>query len=131
MLDGAKFGAALGALLLIAGCAMAPAQFNGGVLTDDNGMTLYTFDKDPAASGRSVCNGKCADSWPPLKAAADAKPGGKYTVITRDDGAKQWTYDGKPLYLWVKDKKPGDRTGDGFRKLWHVVKQPESPKGGY
>lgn len=131
MLDRAKIGAALGAMLLVAGCATAPTQFNGGVLTDSKGMTLYTFDKDKAGSGRSVCNGKCAVKWPPLKASTEAKPSGKYTVVTRNDASRQWAYDGKPLYLWVKDKKPGDRTGDGVAKVWHVVKEPGGSMGGY
>jgi len=131
MLARAKIGAVVGAVLLMAGCVATPAQFTDGVLTDAKGMTLYTFDKDTGGSGRSVCNGRCAVAWPPLKAAADAKPGGGYTIISRDDGAMQWAYDGKPLYLWAKDKKPGDRTGDGYRNVWHVVKQPRSSMGGY
>lgn len=124
MLAHAKIATALGVLVLVAGCATAPAQFSGGVLTDSKGMTLYTFDKDAAGSGRSVCNGRCAAAWPPLKAEADARASGKYTIVTRDDGSRQWAYDGKPLYLWVKDRKPGDRTGDGFRNVWHVVNEP-------
>jgi len=122
---------ALGAVALIAGCAAGPAKFENGVLTDSEGMTLYTFTKDAAGSGRSVCNGRCAKNWPPLSAGADAKAHGPYSVITRDDGGKQWAYDGMPLYLWVKDKKPGDRTGDGFRGVWHVVKQPARGMGAY
>ena len=43
-------------------------------------------------------------------------------IITRDDGGKQWAYKGKPLYLWAKDAKPGDKTGDGFNNVWHVAK---------
>lgn len=27
-----------------------------------------------------------------------------------------------PLYYWVKDKKPGDVTGDGVNGVWHVAK---------
>lgn len=121
----------LGAAGIIAGCATGPAKFEDGVLTDSKSMTLYTFDKDTAGSGRSVCNGGCAKNWPPLAAGADAKAHGPYSVITRDDGSKQWAYDGMPLYLWVKDKQPGDRTGDGVRGVWHVVKQPASRMGGY
>ena len=56
-------------------------------------------------------------------ATATNSAGGDYTVVTRDDGSKQWAYKGKPLYLWVKDAKPGDRTGDGFNKVWSVVRQ--------
>ena len=96
----------------------------GGVLTGATGMTLYTFDKDTAGSGKSVCNGPCATNWPPLMAADMAKPYGEYTVISRDDGKKQWAYKGKPLYFWVKDQKPGDKTGDGFLNgAWHVAKE--------
>jgi predicted lipoprotein with Yx(FWY)xxD motif len=100
----------------------APTKTMDGVLTNSAGMTLYTFDKDAAGSGKSVCNGQCAANWPPLMAAADAKASGDYTVITRDDGGKQWAYKGKPLYLWVKDSKPGDKTGDGVINAWHVAR---------
>ena len=33
----------------------------------------------------------------------------------------QWAYDGKPLYLWIKDTKPGDMTGDGVNDVWHTA----------
>jgi len=93
----------------------------GKVLTDGSGMTLYTFDKD--AGGKSACNGPCAANWPPLMAAANAKPEGAFTVVVRDDGSKQWAQGGKPLYTWKNDKKPGDITGDGFLNgAWHIAK---------
>ena len=103
--------------------ADAPAKAADGILVNATGMTLYVFDKDPANTGKSVCNGPCAALWPALAAAADAKPAGAYSVITRDDGAKQWAYKGRPLYLWVKDQNPGDKTGDGVLGVWHVVKE--------
>jgi predicted lipoprotein with Yx(FWY)xxD motif len=93
----------------------------GDMFVDAKGMTLYTFDKD--TDGKSACNGPCATNWPPLMATADAKPMVAWTVVTRDDGSKQWAYKGKPLYTWVKDTKPGDTTGDGFMNgVWHVAK---------
>jgi predicted lipoprotein with Yx(FWY)xxD motif len=104
------------------GSAPAGIKVMDGVQTNNAGMTLYTFDKDVAGSGKSVCNGACAGLWPPLLAAADAKPSGDYTIVTRDDGARQWAYKGKPLYLWTKDTKPGDRTGDGFNNAWRLAK---------
>jgi predicted lipoprotein with Yx(FWY)xxD motif len=91
------------------------------VLADSKGMTLYTFDKD-ATPGKSACNGQCAKNWPPLAAKANAKPMGDWTVVTRDDGSKQWAYKGKPLYTWVKDSKPGDTSGEGVNNVWHVAK---------
>ena len=103
--------------------APAPAKFDGGVLVGPNGMTLYTFDKDPTGSGKSVCNDKCAGLWPPLMAAADSQAAGNFSVITRDDGGKQWAWQGKPLYYWIKDGKPGDQTGDNVNSVWHVIKQ--------
>jgi predicted lipoprotein with Yx(FWY)xxD motif len=117
------------AIIGLAGCSsygssnpVSPTKVMDGVLTNSAGMTLYTFDKDPAGGGKSECNGPCAANWPPLLAAADAKASGDYTIITRADGARQWAYKGKPLYLWVKDTKPGDRTGDGFNNAWRVAR---------
>ena len=89
------------------------------VFTDAKGMTLYIFDKD--TSGKSNCNGECAVKWPPLMAAADAKDEGEFTIVTRDDGAKMWAYEGMPLYYWYEDTKPGDTTGDGVGGVWHLA----------
>ncbi|RJG11590.1 COG4315 family predicted lipoprotein [Massilia cavernae] len=111
-------------LLFAAGSAIAAApalkQANG-ILVDHNGKTVYTFDKDVADSGKSVCNGPCATLWPPVAAGA-AQLLTPYSVVARDDGNKQLAYKGKPLYLYAADKKPGDRTGDNFKDIWHVVK---------
>lgn len=114
--------ASLLAVAFAASAQMAPAmKAADGTLTNDKGMTLYTFAKD--AGGKSACNGPCAGNWPPLMAGADAKASGDWSVITRDDGSKQWAYKGQPLYTWSKDSKPGDKTGDGFLNgAWHVAK---------
>jgi predicted lipoprotein with Yx(FWY)xxD motif len=116
---------AFGLGLLAAGCSSmmpaAPAQASDGVLTGKNGMTLYTFDRDVAGSGKSVCNGPCATNWPPLMAAADEKAAGDYSIVVRDDGAKQIAYKGKPLYYWAKDTKPGEKTGNGVNNLWRTA----------
>lgn len=90
-----------------------------GVLTDANGMTLYIFDADK--DGMSSCYDACAANWPPLIAAADATADGDYGLTDRTDGTKQWTYKNMPLYLWVKDTKPGDMTGDGVKGVWHTA----------
>jgi predicted lipoprotein with Yx(FWY)xxD motif len=116
---------AAAALLAVTACASnppAPASVADGVFVGANGMTLYTFDKDAAGSGKSVCNGPCATNWPPLAAAANASASGDWSVITRDDGSRQWAYKGKPLYFWAKDQKPGDRSGDGFNKVWQLAR---------
>lgn len=113
------------AALALAACAATPptpARLADGVFVGANGMTLYTFDKDTAGAGKSVCNGPCATNWPPLAAAAGDTASGDWSVITRDDGSRQWAYKGKPLYFWAKDQKPGDRSGDGFNKVWQLAR---------
>jgi len=102
--------------------AASPAMASDGMLTGSNGMTLYTFDKDAAGSGKSMCNGPCAANWPPLMATDADAASADYSIVTRDDGKKQWAFKGKPLYFWSKDVKAGDKTGDGFNNLWHVAK---------
>jgi predicted lipoprotein with Yx(FWY)xxD motif len=114
--------AILGACASLGGAPM-PAKFDGGTLVNPAGMSLYAFDKDAAGSGKSTCNGPCAVNWPPLKAADTDRASGDWSIVTRDDGSKQWAFKGKPVYLWVKDQKPGDKTGDGVNKVWHVVAQ--------
>ncbi|MBZ8142433.1 hypothetical protein CLD22_21350 [Rubrivivax gelatinosus] len=111
-------------LLAAAGPSLAsdaPGTAADGVLVGANGRTLYTFDRD-ATPGKSACNGPCATNWPPLAAASDAKDHGDWSVVTRDDGTKQWAYKGKPVYYWSKDQKPGDRTGDGVNGVWHAAR---------
>jgi predicted lipoprotein with Yx(FWY)xxD motif len=106
----------------VALAAGAPAAPMHGVMATPSGATVYTFDKDAAGSGKSACNGPCAKLWPPVMAAADAKAEGEWSVVTRDDGAKQWAYKGRPVYLYASDAKAGDRTGDNFKDVWHVIK---------
>jgi predicted lipoprotein with Yx(FWY)xxD motif len=90
------------------------------ILTDAKGMVLYTFAKD--TPGQSACAGQCAANWPPLVAAADAEPSGDWTIITRADGTRQWAHQGRPLYAFVKDAKPGERSGDGLAGgAWKVA----------
>jgi predicted lipoprotein with Yx(FWY)xxD motif len=115
-------GVNLAACTAMSGGGSAPAKVADGVLVGPNGMTLYTFDRDSAGAGKSVCNGQCATAWPPLMAQSSAGSSGDWTVVTRDDGAKQWAYKGKPLYYWVKDTKPGDRTGDNVNNVWRIAR---------
>jgi predicted lipoprotein with Yx(FWY)xxD motif len=113
------------AAAFIVGCAAtaaAPAKTADGVLTGPNGMTLYIYDRDAANSGKSVCNGNCAALWPPLMASDTDQGSGAYTVIVRDDGKKQWAYQGRPLYYWVRDTRPGDKTGEGVNQVWKAAR---------
>lgn len=53
----------------------------------------------------------CAATWPPVFAPDNAKPVGKWTVITRSDGKKQWAYDNHAVYTSILDKTPGEANG--------------------
>jgi len=94
---------------------------SGKRVVDAAGMTVYTFDKDKANSGKSMCNGPCAKSWPPVMAPAGTQPSGDLGVVMREDGGKQLSYRGKPLYHYAKDQAKGDMKGDKFKGMWHVV----------
>jgi predicted lipoprotein with Yx(FWY)xxD motif len=117
-------------LLASAAWAAEPAKTMdtslGMVWTDQNGMTLYTFDKDTKGAAMSACAGQCIENWPPFLAADGAMAEGEWTLVdvVDKDGAtkKMWAYDGWPVYLWVKDTKPGDVTGDMVGGVWHVAK---------
>ena len=92
----------------------------GKIYTDAKGMTLYTFDKDEP--GKSNCYDQCAVNWPPLLAEEGAMAEGEWTIVERTDGTRQWAYEGKPVYLWIQDKAPGDVTGEGKGDgTWHVL----------
>lgn len=100
----------------------APATMKNGLLVNTPGMTLYTYDRDAAGSGKSSCEGGCAVKWPPLLAAVGARAGGDFTLVTRANGQQQWAYKGLPLYTRPEDTEPGDVYGDNYNKVWHVVK---------
>ncbi len=96
----------------------------GFYLVDSRGRTLYFFAKD--YDGKSHCYGECAQKWPVFYAENLVLPLGlnpdDFGVITRDDGTKQLTYKGWPLYYFFKDTKPGDINGDGVKGVWFVAK---------
>ncbi|SDM82126.1 COG4315 family predicted lipoprotein [Actinacidiphila guanduensis] len=100
----------------------------GPFLTSGSGRTLYLFTAD--SSGKSACYGACATTWPPLTSTDMPKAGsgvaaGKLATITRDDGTKQVTYNGHPLYYYSGDTSTGDVNGQGFGGKWYVL----SPTG--
>ena len=122
-----RISAATAVLIFILASPAASAQMpktadtsKGMTFVDARGMTLYTYDRD--AGGKSMCNGPCAENWPALAAADDAKPAADMTIVVRDDGKKMWAYKGKPLYTFKKDTAPGETNGDGFLNgAWHMA----------
>jgi len=95
----------------------------GGYLVDSKGMSLYYFKKDfPSIS---ACINECLTKWPIFftEKVAVQKPLKKrdFGVFMRDDGQKQTTYKGWPLYYFSKDEKPGDMKGEGVNSAWYVI----------
>ena len=96
----------------------------GNILVDGSGRTLYMFTRDE--KNKSNCSGTCAQSWPPLVTvdAPKAEEGvdtAKLGTTAREDGSKQVTYNGLPLYFYSKDSKTGDTTGQNVGGIWFVV----------
>ena len=97
----------------------------GKIVTDPGGRSLYVFDRD--TPGVSNCTGGCATTWPPLAPPAGAVVGtsditAKVEVITRADGKKQITLNGKPLYYFAGDTAAGDALGQGSGGIWWTIK---------
>jgi predicted lipoprotein with Yx(FWY)xxD motif len=119
------------AALMIAGTAraddhtvkVAKDDKVGTHLTDAKGMALYVFKKD--SPGKSACAGPCVAKWPiyyreKVGVTGDLKAA-DFGTITRDDGKKQTTYKGMPLYYFAADKAPGDVNGQGVMEVWAVA----------
>ena len=110
-----RLTAAAAAALMIAVPAYAQTMVAGAKMTpdglvDSKGKPLYTFVRD-GTLGISACNDACATAWPPMAATAADKPMGDWAIITRNDGTKQWTYRGHPLYTYAKDVAGEPATG--------------------
>ncbi len=102
----------------------------GNYLVDGNGNTLYWYTVDKA--GMSACTGGCLKAWPAFAPSSFVVPSGlnamDFGTITRTDGAgTQATFKGYPLYLWVKDAKRGDTTGQNVGKVWFVIDPEKFP----
>jgi predicted lipoprotein with Yx(FWY)xxD motif len=96
----------------------------GDALAGPTGMTLYTFAND--TGGASTCNDGCAAAWPPLLGDGSAVVAGDgvtgtFGTTTRDDGTRQVTHNGQPLYYYAADTAPGDSTGDGVGGVWSIA----------
>jgi predicted lipoprotein with Yx(FWY)xxD motif len=95
------------------------------ILTDAKGMTLYYYTPDKG--GKVTCTAGCATAWPPLMLpAGTTKPTGTgltgtLGTVPGASGGMQVTYNAWPLYGWIKDKAPGDTTGQGVGGNWFVV----------
>ena len=92
-------------------------------LADHKGMTLYYNTGD--APGESTVTGAVLANWPvfnpPSFVISSEFNISDFSTITREDGAKQATYKGFPLYYYINDKVPGDTLGQGVKNVWYVI----------
>ena len=107
------------------------ASINAGELAlsrlEKQGFNLYTFDNDTldTANCFGLGNGDCINAWPPILADNAAKPSGLLGIAEQENGVSQWTYRGKPLYLFANDVQPGDTNGQGAGGVWFLAtKEP-------
>jgi LPXTG-motif cell wall-anchored protein len=96
----------------------------GDILTDGNGWTMYLYTRD--TQNTTVCYDRCATAWPPLLAGTGVEPqldgiGGTLGTIVRNDGNRQVTYNGIPLYYFVNDKQAGETKGQGVGNVWYII----------
>lgn len=83
-------------------CSDVKTTENAGLMSPyPGGLLLPDLDTRPS----------CTQAWPPVLAAADAKPMGNWTIVTGPGGRKQWAYNGFALYTSALDQKPGDTIG--------------------
>ena len=104
----------------------AASSADGQILVDGSGRALYLFQADTGPT--STCNGACAVAWPPDHSTGTPVTSGLTASMvgttTRADKSTQITYDGHPLYYFVKDTKAGDINGQGvtaFGGAWYLV----------
>ena len=130
------------AVLLLTALAVAACGGGGAATASPSPAPSKT-----TISATSSCSGACAVAWPPLLATGTPIAGtgltaSKVGTITRSDGTQQVTYNGHPVYLFIKDKKPGQTTGQGvtaFGAAWfaltpagnQISTQPTTSGGGY
>lgn len=114
----------------------------GTVLTDQAGKTLYTPQQE--ANGAIKCTAGCLSFWFPVTVGSGVTPHastaltGKLGSIKRsDDGMRQLTYNGKPLYTFRLDAAPGEVKGNDFSDhfgsqsfTWHAVTSSGAATGG-
>ena len=111
---------------------------DGYIFQSGGGHNLRRGQPQRPAVGRDIganamCGSECQKMWRPFVAGADAEPRGFWGIVVRDDGSKQWSYQGYALWTYAGDKRPGDMTGNDvwdyvFAGTPHVANDAKRPK---
>ncbi|GAA3731217.1 hypothetical protein [Salinactinospora qingdaonensis] len=102
----------------------------GTILVDDQGYTLYRFEKDTPEPATSNCAGECAKNFPPVLNMAqftyDGVDPADFGAVARQEGLEQVTVNGWPVYRFSGDNAPGDVNGHDPDTSWFAM----TPTGG-
>jgi len=96
----------------------------GNVVTDEKGMTLYSFGKDQANPSKWTCAGPCTKTWTPVIIEGSVQTTGvdkNLLGTVHRDGKPQLTLAGWPLYRYVGDTAAGQVNGQGKDKEWYAI----------
>lgn len=119
----------------------------GEVYADATGKTLYTLSRDdkPGVSNCTDTQYKegtdgfrgvkhplnrldqrptCLHKAHPAVAPAGAAPTGRWSILDRTDGARQWMYDRRPVYTSIKDRAAGEINGGFGRPVFVPIAVP-------
>lgn len=98
------------------------APEHGPYIADSSGRALYILSGE--AAGKTGCYAGCAQVWRPFivsQSRPESAPGVDGSLIgtaRRRDGSIQATYNGHPLYYYVRDLGPGRTTGQHVSDAW-------------
>ncbi|MEI8187116.1 MAG: hypothetical protein WCG19_10505 [Chlorobiaceae bacterium] len=100
----------------------------GSYLADANGKALYWTKKD--SPGKSNVSGEMLENWAPffcgaVLSAAPEMNAKDFGTIVRNDGKKQNTFRGYPIYYFTMDQQAEDTKGQNVNKTWQVIKPGE------
>jgi predicted lipoprotein with Yx(FWY)xxD motif len=115
----ALFATMISATAFAAPIAQVTLDDGRTILTNEQGLSVYTFDPDE--QNVSNCYNGCAKAWPPVLVKSAQGLQAPLGATQRKDGTLQVTVNGAPVYLFVGDANPGDIKGDGLDDVWHLI----------
>ena len=104
----------------------------GPMLYDATGQPIYLFTAE--RGDRPLCYDECAADWPPVLTRGEPRARGDVRdsllgVTRRDDGSRQVTYAGHPLYFYAHEGKYQVLCHDvvEYGGTWLVVRPDGTP----
>jgi predicted lipoprotein with Yx(FWY)xxD motif len=99
--------------------------FNGRLLVNADGYSVYVSDQDSA--GKSNCRANCEETWVPVRAPALAQADGEWTIVERAAGVRQWAFRKQPLYTYTRDIYLYSQQGSDVPGWHNVYTQQVAP----